>query len=610
MFAKALDPNYLPSQEESEEFNKAFEKAKYEMFINQYLLEFEKDPINGSAMGSLSKVIMIVLIIIVVTSVFCIKNSFDISITEKTKQYGMLRSVGATKKQIRKNVLYEATILGLIGIPLGVILGLIATAILMVITNKLMAGAYDAAMELHMVISWTAILVSVLLGVVTIYLSALRSSIRASHVSPIESIRNSANIKLKKKSLRVPKIISKIFKIGGEISYKNIKRNKKKFRTTVISIVISVAVFIGLTYFMEAMVDSIKTEITYSDHNISVTIDNPVDKSFNTYLNYKDIDYVEKITVWKKSIVSPTNLKNTKEFIDYEGDEYQYYSAILNVVALDDNSYNTYLEELKADKNDLKDSGVLINTIIREKKKINEFEIKSGDTISGDKEYNDPDLKVGLVTDIRPFSLVNETSNTYYVMSMSNFKKLFNKSGTSLYIAIQSSNANKTQDRLEEVLKSETSSYNINNIDENVREMKNIVLLIGIFLYGFITVITLIGVTNIFNTITSNIALRSQEFAMLKSIGMTKKEFDNMIRLESIFIGVKTLLFGIPLGLGLSYLVYLSVGKNELLSYSIPIKPIIISSITVFLLISILMRYSVKKCENQNIIETIRNENI
>ena len=83
-----------------------------------------------------------------------------------------------------------------------------------------------------------------------------------------------------------------------------------------------------------------------------------------------------------------------------------------------------------------------------------------------------------------------------------------------------------------------------------------------------------------------------------------------MIRLESIFIGIKALLFGIPLGLGLSYLVYLSVGKNELLSYSIPFKPIIIASITVFLLITILMRYSVKKCENQNIIETIRNENI
>ncbi|MCR5483155.1 MAG: ABC transporter permease, partial [Bacilli bacterium] len=391
IFAKALDPNYLPSQEESEEFNKAFENAKYEMYINQYLLEFEKDPIKGSAMGDLYKVIMVVLGIIVVTSVFCIKNSFDISITEKTKQYGMLRSVGATKKQIRKNVLYEATILGLIGIPLGVMLGLIATAILMVITNKLMAGAYDASMELHMVISWAAILVSVLLGVVTIYLSALRSSIRASHVSPIESIRNSANIKLKKKSLRVPKIISKIFKIGGEISYKNIKRNKKKFRTTVISIVISVAVFIGLTYFMEAMINAVSIEIKYSDYNIGITLEDPSDKTLKTYLDYKNIDYVDKLTVWKRSAIEPTNLKNTKEFIDYKGEDYQYYSAMLNVIALDDDSFNNYLDELKLDKDNFKDKGVLINTFVSNKKKINEFDDNDIDIIIGNKEYNDPD---------------------------------------------------------------------------------------------------------------------------------------------------------------------------------------------------------------------------
>jgi putative ABC transport system permease protein len=82
-----------------------------------------------------------------------------------------------------------------------------------------------------------------------------------------------------------------------------------------------------------------------------------------------------------------------------------------------------------------------------------------------------------------------------------------------------------------------------------------------------------------------------------------------MIRLESIFIGIKSLIFGIPLGIALSALVHLAA-KNQGLAYSFPIRPIIISSITVFLLISILMRYSVKKCENQNIIETIRNENI
>jgi putative ABC transport system permease protein len=96
---------------------------------------------------------------------------------------------------------------------------------------------------------------------------------------------------------------------------------------------------------------------------------------------------------------------------------------------------------------------------------------------------------------------------------------------------------------------------------------------------------------------------------MLKSIGMTKKEFNNMIRLESLFIGVKSLLFGIPLGCALSFLVYKSFNEG-VITYSLPVKPIIISSIAVFLLISIIMGYSVKKCENQNIIETIRNENI
>ena len=83
---------------------------------------------------------------------------------------------------------------------------------------------------------------------------------------------------------------------------------------------------------------------------------------------------------------------------------------------------------------------------------------------------------------------------------------------------------------------SEDEMY-INNIDASMRQVKNIYLIVAIFLYGFIIVITLIGVTNIFNTISTNMALRKSEFASLKSIGMTKKEFNKMIRLETVFIG-------------------------------------------------------------------------
>lgn len=116
-------------------------------------------------------------------------------------------------------------------------------------------------------------------------------------------------------------------------------------------------------------------------------------------------------------------------------------------------------------------------------------------------------------------------------------------------------NDDKLQDEFDSYLNGE--SYNIEKKEENVRIMNNLFTLIAIFLYGFIIVISLIGITNIFNTITTNMELRKQEFAMLKSIGMTSKEFKRMIRLESLFMGIKSLLFGILIGIILSYLIYL-----------------------------------------------------
>ena len=167
--------------------------------------------------------------------------------------------------------------------------------------------------------------------------------------------------------------------------------------------------------------------------------------------------------------------------------------------------------------------------------------------------------------------------------------------------------ASSTQDEIENTLKGQ--EYNLNNSEENVKAMRNLFTLIGIFLYGFIIVISLIGITNIFNTITTNMNLRKPEFAMLKSVGMTKKEFNRMIRLESLFMGLKSLIFGIPLGLALSYLIYKSLSAN-ITTYPVPILAIIISTIAVFLLITLLMKYSMSKINKQNTIETIRNENI
>ena len=104
--------------------------------------------------------------------------------------------------------------------------------------------------------------------------------------------------------------------------------------------------------------------------------------------------------------------------------------------------------------------------------------------------------------------------------------------------------------------------------------------------------------------------LRKKEFAMLKSIGMTKKEFNRMIRLESIFYGVKSLVIGIPIGLVLSYGMYTVFRNSMEMNYILPYKSIIVAVIFVAVVIGIIMKYSMSKINKQNIIETIRNDNI
>ena len=177
-------------------------------------------------------------------------------------------------------------------------------------------------------------------------------------------------------------------------------------------------------------------------------------------------------------------------------------------------------------------------------------------------------------------------------------------------IYIHSSNPDKLQENIEKIFSS-YDDIDINNLDKQMKSVKGLYTLVAIFLYGFITVIALIGVTNIFNTITTNITLRSGEFAILKSIGMTRKEFNRLVNLESVFYSTKSLLIGIPLGILLSYLIYTAFNQgNTTFTFEIPWEGIIISILAVFVLVFIIMNYSLKKVNKQNIIESIRNENI
>ena len=610
------------TEDELKTYYDQLNKAKYKISINQYLVSLETNPIEESGINGLGIVVLIVIMIIVFTSIFCIKNSFDISITEKIKQYGMLRSIGATKKQIRKNVFYEAFVLGLIGIPFGIFFGLLASAILIVVSNYFLAKSFTLGFELVFSFSYIAIIASIILGIITIYFSALRSSIKASKVSPIDSIRNSASIKINPKKIKSPKIIKKIFGVGGEISYKNFKRNKKKYRTTVISIIVSVAVFIALYSFMDLATKTIRLEVKDKEGNLLLTSyasDGFNGDEYNKLLATTKLDNVSDYTVGRIANLDISNIKYSKEYKAFLNIPDDLDVSNLTIIALGDNQYRKYIKSLGLNYDDVKNKAILNDYVNISKsdhgKNIsrtlrvldyNKNDILNVKCDSDICQFNDFSIEIGNVVKEKPFGY-KHYSGEFLVISDEYFDYLFK----TYYVEIlyKSGNANKLQDDIDSMLK-DNNSYYVDNYDENVRVIRNLYTLIGIFLYGFIIVISLIGATNIFNTITTNMQLRRQEFAMLKSIGMTKYEFNRMIRLESLFIGGKSLVFGTVIGTVLSYIIYIALGKDMGIDYSLPIVAYVIVILAVFVLISCIMKYSINKINKQNTIETIRNENI
>lgn len=581
--------------------------------MNGYLISLESMSLNDGTMKVLYMLATIVIIIIIVSSIFCIKNSFDISITEKTKQYGMFRSIGATSKQIKKNVLYEAFILGIIGIPLGILSGLFASWILIKVCNYYLYGTLNG-ITLVFSTSFIAILISILLGSITIYFSALKSARRASKLSPMVAIRNSEDIKIKSKKLRTPKYIKSLFGVGGVISYKNLKRNKKKYRTTVISIVVSVSVFIGLYYFMNMAFSTLNLEVGKSDANIQLIIgDNSKDKenNLNKIEQIFNLDNIERISFQKRllgEIIDKTFY--TKEFNKLVGTN----GTKISIFAIGDSEYKNYVKSLGLNYSDVKNTGILINNSFaydEDSKKdieISVLNIKKNDKVDIKINNITHQIKISEVTKERPFGFSNTYSSGFIIVSDEYLKELDNNFNYG-WILIRSNNADLLQSNIEKILGD--IDYNLDNIDKNYRIVKGVYTLMAIFLYGFITVITLIGITNIFNTITTNINLRRGEFAILKSVGMTSHEFNRLINLETVFYSLKSLLIGIPLGVGISYLIYIafSEGSREF-QYEFPFGGVFISILAVFILVFIIMNYSLKKVNNQNIIESIRNENI
>ena len=684
LFAKANNSSVEMTAEESDRFLKEMENAKYDIYMNGFLISYEcVFPIDDT-FKALFTVAAVVALIIILTSVYCIKNSFNISITEKIRQYGMLASVGATRRQIKSSVKTEAAMLGVVGIPVGTMSGILASLVLVKVVNALSAGWLNFALSFHT--SLPALILAVILSIATIYFSATGSARRAAKVTPLEAIRNTKEIKIKSAKLKTPAIIGRIWGIGGIISYKNIKRNNKKYRTTVTSIVICSVTFIVISYFMSMAFSMVGMSYASTDYNIRIN------------MSYKkDID-IEKLTKLVSGIEGVDDYlvgagydfdvnkpEYTKEYGEYCGqlyDDSEDVSQEFLITVLDNKSYDKYASD--AGIKNVATGAILVNKgtfdVYNEnsskyvKKEMELYKYKAGDTIEcgynvyddassdendvegdtesstddnnaveGDTEssvddnngYVDEetinngvrktlDVTIAGVTDKVPIGYKGYSNTTLMFMNQKGFESLWadGKSGNELkpgyasYLAyVVAENADDYQDTFEKETEENPEysqiSFYVSNLDKQMRDEKSLFTLLGVFAYGLIVVIALIGITNIINTLSTGMELRSREFATLRSIGMTDKQFAGMVRLESVFISVKALVIGVPLGILISYLLCVMMNRmDNAIIYEPPYKAIILCIVVVIMLIYAIMKLSMTKLRHNNIIETIKNENL
>ena len=669
LFEKANDSSYEMSAEESDRFLKEMENAKYDIYMNRFLISYEcVFPIDGS-FKALFTVAAIVALIIILTSVYCIKNSFNISITEKIRQYGMLASVGATRRQIKSSVKTEAAMLGVVGIPVGTMSGILASLVLVKVVNALSAGWLNFALSFHT--SLPALILAVILSIATIYFSATGSARRAAKVTPLEAIRNTKEIKIKSAKLKTPAIIGRIWGIGGVISYKNIKRNNKKYRTTVTSIVICSVTFIVISYFMSMAFSMVGMSYASTDYNIGINMsykkDIDIEKLSKLVSGIEGVDDYLVGAGYDFDVDKPEYTKEYGEYCRQVYDNSEDVSQMFLITVLDDKSYDKYASD--AGIKNAAAGAILVNkgtfdvynekSLKYVKKEMELYKYKAGDTIEcgynvyddassddnaveGDTESNTEDnsgyvdeetinngvrktvdVTIAGVTDKVPIGYKSYSYTTLLFMNQKGFESLWADGRSnelkqryvsySAYVVAE--NADEYQDTFEKETEGNPEysqiSFYVSNLDKQMRDEKSLFTLLGVFAYGLIVVIALIGITNIINTLSTGMELRSREFATLRSIGMTDKQFTGMVRLESVFISVKALVIGVPLGILISYLLCVMMNRMDgAIIYKPPYKAIILCIVVVIMLIYAIMKLSMTKLRHNNIIETIKNENL
>ena len=621
--------------------------------IEQETLQFHNTLLNYSGVMSDLDLFATLLIptaiiglIIMVGSIMLIYNAFAISVSERSKQLGMLASVGATRRQKRGSVLFEGLVIGIVAIPLGIVCGIAGIGITFWAISPWIMSAFSVSVPFHVEVVPIAILGAVLFSAFTIFISAWLPAKRASKITPIEAIRQSQDVRLRARNVKTSWLTKKLFGFEGELAMKNLKRNRKRYRATIFALCISVVLFLstaGFNSYMALSFDMTRESVPY---DVYFYTSSDTSESEMSFLGLPQAEEAERNRSFWLDSELPYSKASRELKAFYTGETPESISLVIETFALDSASQARYLEKAGLDPHllDEKNSAVAVNRYLyadghnySEHRVVDEEQVSSvsayynfytyedeGETVT--KLYSEQPFSIRAFTAETPLCVTEKTgceSRLVLIVSDETMNELLSGLTAQAQSILSSEGKDEPvdfSDRCQycyrtdqaEALCDALEGYDIyaENMLVAKAQDQNMLNVLNVFLYGFITLITLISAANIFNTVSTSISLRTREFAMLRSVGMTKQSLNRMLRFESMFYGMKALLWGIPISVLIEFLMYGGLSRNFSFGFYLPVVPLVIVVLAIFVIVGLTMLYSASKVKKANIISILTQENI
>lgn len=577
------------------------------------------------------------LLIACSASIVIIYNAYNVSQEQRLYQSGIIRSVGTTRKQLKIITYTEGYVMGVLGLVLGLGLGILASyGLLQIVKNNFSKSTRLAYISWDFNFPFVFVLIISVITLTVVYIPLRKTVKRLFKLTSVDSLKKVGRFSSESDNTK-RKLFSKSNNVTTRIAALNMNRDKKKYRGTIISIVISMIVMITTIAFMDAttnlIVAEFKEPLNYNIHLLSNDSLTQFDDTVNGLL--KDRDDISNYITFSRSRIKvydnngedyKTSDQITKSTSLYDGFPYAH-----EMIVLTDKMYSEYIKSIGYEYNA---DEVLVHNAYRgmiytidDKNVFYDDEvisIREGDQLQFG-YHKEPSFKVGKLLSEVPFGIDNaDTISVKYILSLSqlnNFKEHYDKNLEPVideqgeiveeefnldYSVISLINSN---DRVETVkyFNEQIESFEVYDIyanDELSYTFIESIYDVSLFLIGLIILMSLCNVVNITMT---NASLRKQEFAIYASAGMTKKQLNTMLFKESILLMVKPLLIGTTLSYLCSYILFLLLGKEFSASgYQLNIKSFMLGWSLILVVIVLSSTLKIKSSKKITIIEDLK----